>query len=145
MSEHDDKHDQPNTRPESDGRVGYGRPPVEHQYKKGQSGNPKGRPHGDRGRDETRQLLRDAMLKEAGRKIRITENGKARRITIAEVVAKKAWQAALNDDTRLLIPFLRLLFSEEAAQRKDAEENTACREVELVIYELPNNGRAVPY
>lgn len=32
----------------SDYEVGRGRPPKEHQYKKGQSGNPRGRPRKDR-------------------------------------------------------------------------------------------------
>jgi len=33
-----------------DGQVGYGRPPKAHQFKKGQSGNPRGRPRKDPGR-----------------------------------------------------------------------------------------------
>ncbi len=33
---------------ETDYKVGFGKPPIEPQYKKGQSGNPRGRPKGSR-------------------------------------------------------------------------------------------------
>ena len=41
--------------------VGYGKPPRSGQFRKGQSGNPKGRPKGARG---VKSLLDDALSKE---------------------------------------------------------------------------------
>lgn len=36
-----------------EGEVGYGKPPAEHRFKPGQSGNPRGRPKGAKGRRAT--------------------------------------------------------------------------------------------
>ena len=38
------KSEKPPQKPEKSGKVGYGKPPKHSQFKKGQSGNPKGRP-----------------------------------------------------------------------------------------------------
>lgn len=49
-------------------RVGYGRPPGYTRFKKGQSGNPSGRPHGT-----TAGRIKSLALKEAYRLVRIKE------------------------------------------------------------------------
>jgi len=56
--------------------LGYGKPPRSTQFKKGLSGNPRGRP-----RNRHKQLPYDAVL---GRMVTIRENGRERRITAAE-------------------------------------------------------------
>ena len=57
--------------------VGYGRPPVATRFKKGQSGNPNGRP---RGIMNFSTLLHKAMRQ----KVRVNEHGKRRLVTKLE-------------------------------------------------------------
>lgn len=56
--------------------VGYGKPPPSTRFRKGQSGNPRGRP-----RNRRKDVPYDAVL---GRMVTIRENGKERRVTAAE-------------------------------------------------------------
>ena len=84
----------------SDYQVGYGRPPKATQFKKGVSGNRKGRP---KGRKNIATLFQEAMYE----RVPITENGQRRTITKIEAIIKqminkaatgdpKAFQATLN-------------------------------------------------
>lgn len=56
--------------------LGYGKPPAATRFRKGVSGNPRGRP-----RNRHKQLPYDAVL---GRMVTVRENGRERRITAAE-------------------------------------------------------------
>lgn len=75
----------PNSKPEktrtddSDSDVGYGRPPRQHQFKPGQSGNQKGRPKGSKSED---QMLEELL----SRKIATREGDRLRKITLREVI-----------------------------------------------------------
>jgi len=56
--------------------VGYGRPPVSTRFRKGQSGNPRGRPKGRK-----KEVPNDAVL---GQTVTIREDGVEKTMTAAE-------------------------------------------------------------
>jgi hypothetical protein len=74
-------------------KVGYRRPPKAGQFKKGQSGNPKGRPKGSRG-------LEKVVLDELKAKITVNENGRSKRVKKIEVIAKQVVNKAVTGDAK---------------------------------------------
>lgn len=81
------------------GRVGYGRPPMEHRFKKGRSGNPKGRPkHSPDGIQQSE--LNGLILKEARRPVRILENGRPRKLTTQQAVVRRLFMSGMTGDIR---------------------------------------------
>jgi hypothetical protein len=77
-----------------DERVGYGSPPKHSRFKKGRSGNPKGRPPNSRNFDS---LLNE----ELEQKISVTERGATRRITKREAIAKRLVDMQLGSGGQL--------------------------------------------
>lgn len=82
--------------------VGYGKPPKHSQFKKGQSGNPKGRALGARsfGADL------DAELRT---QVQVTENGKAVRLTKQQLIVKALMAKAIKGDPRAISLTVELL------------------------------------
>lgn len=70
--------------------VGYGKPPAEHRFKAGKSGNPKGRPKGARG---FRHLVEQAL----SAKVALTEEGQRKLVSVGEALMKRLVQRALVD------------------------------------------------
>lgn len=90
------------------GDVGYGKPPRQHQFKPGQSGNPRGRPKGSRG---FRGDVEDAL----NATVPVTEDGRKRRISVVAAALKRLIQTALGKgDLRALEMLLAL------AKQRDA-------------------------
>ncbi|WNM63153.1 DUF5681 domain-containing protein [Candidatus Nitrospira neomarina] len=75
--------------------VGYKQPPKHHQFKKGQSGNPQGRPRGHRNFASDVQ----AELQEL---IRVTEGQKVHTITKQRTLVKRTMEQALKGDLRAI-------------------------------------------
>jgi Family of unknown function (DUF5681) len=68
--------------PTTDAQVGYKRPPKHSQFRKGQSGNPSGRPRGTRNRDTV-------IEEELNRIVTIHQNGRPQKITLFQAAAKQ--------------------------------------------------------
>jgi len=103
---------------DSDNDVGYKRPPAAKRFKKGKSGNPKGRPKG------TRNFKTDLKATLA-RPVKITEGGRSRSISTQEAGLERLREKALKGDTRALDRMLAL------AERHGDEETAAMAEAKL--------------
>lgn len=92
-------------------RVGKGKPPEEHQWKKGQaSPNPKGRPKGS-----TRQTQLQKLLK---KKVWVTgPDGRAVRRTLQEIIDHKLVQTAAGGDLKAIELVSKLALMHERFSR----------------------------
>ena len=87
-------------RPPSDGdddyEIGYCKPPKEHQFKPGQSGNPKGRPKG------AKSLASD-LSEELREKVPAREFGTQKRLSKQRAILKAQVAKAMAGDTRAAV------------------------------------------
>jgi len=94
--------------------VGYGKPPSEHQFAKGQSGNPKGRPKGKKNIDT---MLREALFAP----IPIQMNGKTTNVSALEAIVLKLRNNAIAGDYRSAVQAIQLAI--RALQPEESESS----------------------
>jgi hypothetical protein len=107
--------------------VGYGKPPRNTQFRKGVSGNPKGRPKKALG-------FHHELLRQSKASVTISENGKRCRVSKHELVIKQLIHKATSGNIPALRAYLdrHQIASEkvaqlEAAQAKEAERRRDIR------------------
>ncbi|MDC8755187.1 DUF5681 domain-containing protein [Erythrobacter sp. sf7] len=88
--------------------VGYGQPPSKTRFRKGQSGNPRGRPKRSR-----REIPYDAVL---GQMVTIREEGRERRVTAAEAFLLQLTQKGLAGDSAAARASLEAIETARAAR-----------------------------
>ncbi|MEP6828419.1 MAG: DUF5681 domain-containing protein, partial [Aestuariivirga sp.] len=76
-----------------DNQGGYGQPPMHTRFKKGQSGNRKGRPSKHAGRSIAK-MIDDALQT----RIDITFNGKQERVSMAQAIIRRLTYEAAGGD-----------------------------------------------
>jgi hypothetical protein len=81
--------------------VGYGKPPRASQFRKGRSGNPKGRPKG------SLNLATD-LASELGETITVREDGQPRRVSKQRALVKSLMAKALQGDVKATAALLAL-------------------------------------
>ena len=114
-------------RSEPDPSVGYGKPPKDSRFKKGASGNPKGRPKGSRN-------VAAVFAKTLREKVVINEHGQRKTITKLEAAIKQFVNKAAGGDLRALQLLVNL--SREAETRElSPPERSIIAEVDQRVME----------
>jgi hypothetical protein len=125
--------------------VGYGKPPKETQFMKGQSGNPVGRPRGSKNKPRalTNQALNQIILDEAYRDIRVNEETGPVTMPIAKAVARSIAVNAAKGDHRsqkLMTDMVRKTEEQETALRNNIME-TMINYIKEADFELERRRR----
>lgn len=101
--------------------VGYKHPPFKSRWKKGQSGNPHGRPKKD-------ESFRGIAERELEREVCLKENGRVRRVTMKVAIVKRCLADAAQGKIRNIEFVLKLMGQGDPAH---VEEELSSQEQEV--------------
>jgi Family of unknown function (DUF5681) len=111
-----------------DYEVGYGKPPRQTRFRKGQSGNPRGRSPGTK---NLKTLLNDAL----NEPVIVTENGGHRQITKRQAIITQLVNRSATADLRAIKILLDMLRDVEGQTESAAPEASAFSEADEKVLE----------
>jgi hypothetical protein len=120
----------PTSNDREDDAVGYGKPPRTHQFKPGESGNPKGRPKGKK--NEATML--DELLFQ---RIPVRQGGRDLRMTVIEAIFRRLAEDSLKGNIKaagFLFNRLSAISSDQPQQTELMEDDEAVLEAYLKEY-----------
>jgi hypothetical protein len=123
--------------PDRDYEIGYGKPPKETQFKKGQSGNRKNRTR----RVKTHGKLLSQVLDE---KVSVTENGHQRKIPKIEAMVKQVVNRAAQGDRKSTQAVFRIIESSYRHSVKPGSKEASLARAPAVRLILSDNGFGLP-
>ena len=118
--------DKPNEVPECAKSVGYGTPPEATRFRKGVSGNPRGRPRGSLN-------VATVFTKTLRERVVINENGQRKTVTKLEAALKQMVNKAASGDIRALRELLELARDAEARQNVPGVQNPVIDELDQEV------------
>lgn len=120
----------PSTHESEEDSVGYGRPPRAHQFKPGQSGNPKGRP---KGRKNEATMLDELLFK----RIPVRQGGRDLRMTVIEAIFRRFAEDSLKGNIKaagFLFNRLSALSSDQPPQTELTDDDQEVLQTYLKEY-----------
>jgi hypothetical protein len=118
--------DKPNEVPEAAKSVGYATPPEATRFRKGVSGNPRGRPRGSLN-------VATVFTKTLRERVVINENGQRKTVTKLEAALKQMVNKAASGDIRALRELLELARDAEARRDGPGVQNPAIEELDQEV------------
>ena len=106
-------------------KVGYGKPPKAKQFKRGRSGNPKGRPKGSLN-------LANDLTAELGEHITVREDGRSRKVSKQRALIKSLMAKALQGDIRATAALLALYARVITEVPEDQDEPIHTEELQIL-------------
>jgi uncharacterized protein DUF5681 len=120
--------DQRRESPRPSEQVGFCRPPESTRFKKGVSGNPKGRPKGSLN-------VAAAFVKALREKVVINEHGQRKTVTKLEAALKQLVNKAATGDLRALAQLVALARDAEAKQNEAAVQEPVISDLDQEVME----------
>lgn len=120
----------PTSKDREDDAVGYGKPPRAHQFKPGQSGNPKGRP---KGRKNEATMLDELLFQ----RIPVRQGGRDLRMTVIEAIFRRLAEDSLKGNIKaagFLFNRLSAISSEQPQQADLADDDQEVLQAYLKEY-----------